>query len=152
MWIFGPPPPGGPQKNSRLNVRFFWHRLYVWQFGRERETDARTHRQTDTHYVKTSTPSANAGCNELELDFYGRNFFGECLYCNTKYDIDTWPVQVTTWCFSDYMGQDLNYKLWFLVVAHPFITGFTWIPKVLFTYNGLPAHFNLLFSPISPPQ
>ena len=28
MWIFGPPPPGGPQKKSRLNVRFFWHRLY----------------------------------------------------------------------------------------------------------------------------
>ena len=23
MWIFGPPPPGGPRKNSELNVRFF---------------------------------------------------------------------------------------------------------------------------------
>ncbi len=28
MWIFGPPPPGGPWKNSELNVHFFWHRLY----------------------------------------------------------------------------------------------------------------------------
>ncbi len=29
MWIFGPPLPGGPQKKSELNVRFFWHRLYL---------------------------------------------------------------------------------------------------------------------------
>ena len=25
----GPPPPGRSQKNSGLNVRFFWHRLYI---------------------------------------------------------------------------------------------------------------------------
>ncbi len=30
MGIFGPPPPGGPQKNPELNVRFFWNRLY-WE-------------------------------------------------------------------------------------------------------------------------
>ena len=28
MWIFGLPPPGGPQNNSELNVRFFCNRLY----------------------------------------------------------------------------------------------------------------------------
>ncbi len=35
MWIFGPPPPGGPQKNSELNVHFFWNRLYFgyqWRY------------------------------------------------------------------------------------------------------------------------
>ncbi len=34
MWTFGPPPPSGPQKNSKLNVRFFRNRLYILQCQR----------------------------------------------------------------------------------------------------------------------
>ena len=29
MWIFDPPPLGGPQKNNELMVGFFWQRLYA---------------------------------------------------------------------------------------------------------------------------